>query len=321
MMANMLGAKPSLSVMPAKTFDASPLAVSLACRTNESILVSFQLSIPAAHSTRPGCQMGIGWSDPRLNFTFCRNQPHYMDKLTTLSVSSRREPSAMEYGQFCPIAKASEIIGEKWTILIVREIMMGGSRFSDLQRGLGTISPTLLTRRLTDLEARGMIIKKKIQGRRGFEYFPTESCKELKPILLSLGNWGMRWARSHLTAKDYDVELLMLYLQRSILPEKLPGVETVIRFAFTDMTEKAHWWIVVRHGDVDICDQDPGKDVDLFFTTTVRTMVDIWTGIITYRKAVASDNLSIIGPTGLTNNVTTWMSNSIFTDLPSAREI
>jgi hypothetical protein len=131
----------------------------------------------------------------------------------------------------------------------------------------------------------------------------------------------MRWASSHLTAKDYDVELLMLYLQRSILPEKLPGAETVIRFAFTDMTEKAHWWIVVRHGDVDICDQDPGKDVDIFFTTTVRTMVDIWTGIITYRRAVASDNLSIIGPTGLTNNVTTWMSNSLFTDLPSAREI
>ena len=227
----------------------------------------------------------------------------------------------MEYGQFCPIAKASEIIGEKWTILIVREILMGGVRFSDLQRGLGTISPTLLTRRLTDLEARGMIIRKKIQGRRGYEYFPTESCKELKPILLSLGDWGMRWARTNLVTKDYDVELLMLYLQRSILPENLPGAETVIRFAFTDMTQKANWWIVIRNRDVDICDQDPGKDVDVFFTTTVRTMVDIWTNCTTYRKAVASDKLSIIGPSGLTNNVTAWMSNSIFTDLPSAREI
>ena len=227
----------------------------------------------------------------------------------------------MEYGQFCPIAKASEIIGEKWTILIIREILMGCTRFSDLLRGLGTISPTLLTRRLSDLEARGMIIKKKIQGRRGYEYFPTESCNELKPILLSIGDWGMRWARSNLVAKDYDVELLMLYLQRSILPEKLPGAETVIRFAFTDMTEKANWWIIIRHGDVDICDQDPGKDVDVFFTTTVRVMVDIWTGRTTYRKAVANDNLSIIGPVGLTRNVTDWMSNSIFTDLPSASEI
>ena len=87
------------------------------------------------------------------------------------------------------------------------------------------------------------------------------------------------------------------------------------------MTEKANWWIVIRNRDVDICDQDPGKDVDVFFTTTVRTMVDIWTGSTTYQKAVANDNLSIIGPFGLTNNVTAWMSHRIFTDLPSAREL
>ncbi|MBC8240496.1 MAG: transcriptional regulator [Alphaproteobacteria bacterium] len=227
----------------------------------------------------------------------------------------------MQYGQFCPIAKASEIVGEKWTILIIREVLMGGTRFSDIQRGLGSISPTLLSRRLVDLESRGMLIKKKIQGQRGYEYLATESCKELLPILLSLGNWGMRWARSNLTAKDYDVDLLMLYLQRSLVPDKLPGNETVIRFAFTDMTEKANWWLVVKNGEVDTCDNDPGRDVDIYLTTSVKTMVDIWTNGTTYRKAVAADDLSIIGPLALTNNITNWMNNSIFSDLPSAHEI
>ena len=89
----------------------------------------------------------------------------------------------MEYGQFCPIAKASEIVGEKWTILIIRELLMGSTRFNQLQRGLGLISPTILTKRLAMLVERGMIIRKRIPGQRGFEYHPTEPCKELLPIL------------------------------------------------------------------------------------------------------------------------------------------
>lgn len=228
---------------------------------------------------------------------------------------------AMEYGQFCPIAKASEIIGEKWTILIIREILMGGRRFSDLQRGLGTISPTLLTRRLVELEKRGMIIKKKVQGQKGHEYYATPSCKELLPILLSIGNWGMRWARSNLPTKDYDVELLMLYLQRSILPDNLPDTETIIQFTFTDMTEKANWWLVVNDGKVDTCDKNPGKDIDVYFTTTVKTMVDIWTGLLSYRSALSKDIITIVGTNALARNISTWMDNSPFTDLPSAQEI
>jgi DNA-binding HxlR family transcriptional regulator len=227
----------------------------------------------------------------------------------------------MEYGQFCPIAKASEVIGEKWTMLIIRELLMGGSRFTDLQRGLGTISPTLLTRRLAELEGRGMLIKKKIQGQKGYEYYPTESCKELLPILISLGEWGMKWARTNLTTNDYDVELLMLYLQRSVMPDKLPGAETIIQFTFTDMSDKPNWWLVAKDGVVDICDKDPGKDVDIYFTTTVKTMADVWMGERTYRKVRASGDLSIVGPTGLINDVASWMDGSIFSDLPSAREI
>jgi DNA-binding HxlR family transcriptional regulator len=227
----------------------------------------------------------------------------------------------LQYGQFCPVAKASEIIGEKWTLLIIRELLMGGSRFSELQRGLSLISPTVLTKRLGMLEERGLVIKKKVPGLRGHEYFPTESCKELLPIIEAIGHWGMRWARKNLTASDYDVELLMTYLKRSVVPEKLPGKQTVIRFKFTDIVGMSKWWLMVDEDDVDICVTDPGRDVDLYFTTTVKLMADIWMGDTTYRKAVASGDFRATGLTALLGDISAWMPVSIFADLPSAKEI
>lgn len=227
----------------------------------------------------------------------------------------------MEYGQFCPIAKATEIIGEKWTILIIRELLMGGSRFSELQRGLSQISPTLLSKRLESLTQSGLVLKKRIPGQKGFEYFPTKSCLELLPIIRTLGDWGMRWARSNLTEKDYDVELLMVYLKRSIDPGKLIGKENVIRFKFTDIKKYPNWWLVVMGEEIDICIKDPGKDIDVYFTTSVKTMADIWMGDNNYRKAQREGTLKIVGNTALTQNITSWMSNSIFKDIPSAKEI
>jgi len=227
----------------------------------------------------------------------------------------------MDYGQFCPIAKATEIIGEKWTLLVIRELLMGGTRFNELQRGLSHISPTMLSRRLDSLVEYGLVVKKKIPGQKGFEYFPTKSCQELLPTIKGLGDWGMRWARSNLTEKDYDVELLMVYLKRSIVQDELIGKETVIRFKFTDIEVYPDWWLVVTGDDIDLCVNDPGKDVDVYFTSSVKTMADIWMGDTTYRKAIREGSLKIVGDKNLTNNITAWMANSIFTDLPSAREI
>ena len=227
----------------------------------------------------------------------------------------------MEYGQFCPIAKASEIIGEKWTILIIRELLMGGTRFSELQRGLSLISPTILTKRLNSLTDHGLVLKKKIPGQQGYEYFPTESCKELLPVVRSLGDWGMRWAREHMLDTDYDVELLMLYLQRSIQPDKLIGHETVVHFKFTDLQESPDWWIIATPQEVDVCNKDPGREVDIYITSTVRSMVDVWMGDLPYRKAVNQDLLKVVGPRALTRNIFTWINISMFADLPPADEI
>ncbi len=227
----------------------------------------------------------------------------------------------MEYGQFCPVAKATEVLGEKWTILVIRELLMGATRFNTLQRGLSMISPTILTKRLNALMEQGLVIKKKIPGQKGYEYFPTESCKELVPIIKGLGDWGMKWARGNLRDSDYDVELLMLYLERSIRVDKLVGKETVIRFKFTDLRTAPDWWIVASDNKVDVCTKDPCKEVDVYFTSTVRAFVDVWMGLVPYRKAVRESQIKVIGPDAMTSNIFTWLNMSMFADLPPAAEI
>ena len=227
----------------------------------------------------------------------------------------------MPYNQFCPIAKAMEVLGEKWTLLIIRELLMGSTRFNELQRGLCTISPTVLTKRLTYLEETGLIVRKRIPGQRGFEYFPTDACRELFPVLEQIGVWGMRWVQDQMTDDDYDLELLMLYLERSIQPGQLVGHETVIKFNFTDAKECPEWWCVVAGRQVEVCILDPGKDVDIYFTCTVRLMCELWMQQKSYRQAVADGSLTLVGPKALTRNVEKWLKPSIFAGIPPASKI
>lgn len=219
----------------------------------------------------------------------------------------------MKYGQFCPIAKATEIVGERWTILILRELLMGGRRFNELQRGLGDISPALLTTRLKSLEEQGIVVRRRISGQRGHEYFPTAACDAMMPIIVSLGEWGLCFARDMLAEDDFNVDFLMYYLERSVDPGKLPGSETVVRFTFGDSNQR-NWWLLVTCNEVQICMTPPARDVDVYFTTTVRTMHDVWMGDRTYRDAVAAGDLIIEGAPSLTRNVSSWLRPSVFVD-------
>jgi DNA-binding HxlR family transcriptional regulator len=158
----------------------------------------------------------------------------------------------MRYGQFCPIAKATEILGEKWTVLILRELLMGGRRFGELQRGLGAISPALLTQRLRSLEAQGLLVRRRASGERQAEYFPTEACAALQPVIVGVGEWGLLWARSNLIDEELDIDLLLLYLERSIDPAQLPGRETVIQLSFTDLKGQRDFWLLASGGRVEL---------------------------------------------------------------------
>ena len=218
----------------------------------------------------------------------------------------------MNYGQFCPVAKATEILGERWTILIVRELLMGGRRFTELQRGLGDISPALLTSRLKSLEVQGLVARRRISGQRGYEYCPTAACEALLPSIVSLGEWGLCWARHMLVDEDFDLDFLMFYLERSVDPAMLPGDETVIRFMFTDLADQRDWWLLVKGDSVQVCITPPAREVDVYFATTVRTMHDVWMGDRTYRDAIQTGDLIIEGEIALTRNVSSWLRPSVF---------
>ncbi len=227
----------------------------------------------------------------------------------------------MSYLQFCPVAKASEMLCEKWTLLVIRELLAGGKRFNDFQRGMAAISPTVLTKRLRELETHGLIIRRKIQGQRGYEYFLTEMGLELAPIIQQIGEWGMRWTRGQITDAELDIDLLMLYLERSIDPSRLPGGETTLCFNFTDLDDLPRWWIMVGPQGTDVCTVDPGKEVDIWFNTELRTMVEVWMGDLSYKSAIRDKKLQLVGPAALTNSVSQWMANSVFADIPPATEI
>lgn len=224
----------------------------------------------------------------------------------------------MNYGQFCPIAKATEILGERWTFLIVREFVMGARRFNELQRGLGDISPALLANRLKSMEADGLIVKRKVNGQRSFEYWPTQACEELAPVLIALGQWGLQYARHYLIDADLDPELMMLYLERSVEPSAIIGDKNVIRFTFPDLVERKNWWLLVTDAKVDLCITDPGRDVDVYFHCTLRSMHDVWMGDKSLRDAIRDGEMIVEGDPVLVRSVNKWLRPSIFADAPRA---
>lgn len=222
----------------------------------------------------------------------------------------------MHYGQFCPIAKATEILGERWTILILRELLMGARRFGELQRGLGDISPALLSQRLRSLEGHGLLVRRRSAGLRQHEYAPTEAAAALMPTLLALGEWGLLWARNNVLDDDLDIDLLLLYLERSIDPAPLLGREVVVKLRFDDLREQQDFWLVVRKDRVELCVVDPGRDVDVFIEGSTTTLHDLYMGDRSYRAAIDHGDLSIVGDPSLVRSFGRWFKLSLFADAP-----
>ena len=222
------------------------------------------------------------------------------------------------YGQFCPVAKATEIIGEKWNLLILRELLLGTSRFNDFQRSMSRISPTVLNKRLKQLEDTGIIIKKRLSGQKGYEYRLTPMGKELEPVVEQVAIWGQRWARGQMTDEELDVELLMWDIHRRIQTKSLPDGETVLAFNFSDLDKYKSWWLVVSRDDVDLCTQDPGKDVDLYISTDLRTMAEVWQGDTDLKTALAGERILATGSTQLIRSMADWFGLCVYADVRPA---
>ena len=221
----------------------------------------------------------------------------------------------IEYSQFCPVSKTAEVLGEKWTLLIIRELVLGATRFNQLQRCVPKISPTMLNKRLNELQAQNVIVRKRIPEQRGYEYQLTESGRELFPLILQMAQWGMRWARSDMSDEELNVELLMADIQRRIDCTKLPGGRTVLKFNYTDLDKFSEWWLKVANGEVEICLDDPGHEVDVYFTTDLRTMTEVWMGDVSLHNAKDSGMLKIVGPSVLLKNIKSWFPLYLYADI------
>ena len=220
-----------------------------------------------------------------------------------------------EYGQFCPVAKATEIIGEKWTVLILRELILGSTRYSELQRALSRISPTLLSRRLKMLEEKGLLVRKSLPGQRSAEYHLTACGRELQPLIEHLAVWGMRWARGQMSDSELDVEFLMWDLQRRLQTDKLPGGETVLCFSFDELKKHKTWWLLVNDGEVDLCTENPGREVDLYVNSGVRTLVEIWHGDLDLRLALREQRVRAHGNVHLVRTMAQWLGINPYADV------
>jgi DNA-binding HxlR family transcriptional regulator len=218
--------------------------------------------------------------------------------------------------EFCPIAKAAEIICERWTLLVVRELLLGSRHFNDFQRGLPHLSPGLLTKRLRSLEEAGVLTR--VQGSRGIEYRPTLAGEELRPLVTHAGQWGARWVRSRLLREELNAGSLMWYVHRHFRLDALPPRRIVVHVHFSDEKRLSRWWIVLTPEGGELCMQDPGFDVDVYINTDVRTLTAIYLGDTDLRRAMADRLLTAVGPRDLVRDIHRWFARSRFADVVPA---
>lgn len=216
------------------------------------------------------------------------------------------------YGQFCPVSMASEILCSRWTTLVIRELLCGSTRFTDLRRGVPKMSPALLSKRLKELEQAGVVVvSRKANG--SVEYRPSESGEELRPLIMGLGNWAQRWMESRLSLKNLDPSLLMWDMRRSLNTKLLPERRCTIQFLYPELPEsQKRWWLVVEAGAVDLCNFDPGHELDLLVKSSLRSMTAIWMGLSTIRKEAEGRQLEIEGDPALAGSMQQWLGLSDF---------
>lgn len=225
----------------------------------------------------------------------------------------------MKYGQFCPIAKAAEVLGERWTLLVVRELLSGATSFTELQRGLGQISPSVLSSRIKTLIDVGIIelAPSGLGNARGYRL--TQAGAELAPALESIGVWGSRWVRSRMSRDELDVELLMLHLQRNFDAGAFPLRDAVVAFVFQDLHGAARrWWLLIARGEAELCTAAPGRSPDITLSCRLRTLAEVFNGDVPLADALRSGLLAADGPAKLTRSVPRWLQLSPFAATPPA---
>jgi DNA-binding HxlR family transcriptional regulator len=222
------------------------------------------------------------------------------------------------YSQYCPLAKGAEVFAERWTPLILRELLRGSTTFNDLHRGVPRMSRSLLSNRLKKLEDCGIV--ERLLKNTGTGYKLTPAGRELGPVVTQLGTWAQRWYRSTFRGAELDVGVLMWDIRCTVNAKALPAVRTVVQFIFSDLRANSRtWWLVNEGGEVDLCPVDPGDEPELQICTTLRTMTRVWMGDLTIDAVVRSGDLTILGPQTLRRRLGGWLRLSPYAPVADAR--
>jgi DNA-binding HxlR family transcriptional regulator len=220
------------------------------------------------------------------------------------------------YGQFCTVARAADILCERWTPLVVRELLCGSRRFNDLHRGVPRMSTSLLAQRLHTLEAAGVVQRTAVG--KVWEYGLTEAGEELRPIVMAMGHWGAKWIGSRLRDDELDAGLLMWDIRRFVHVDEFPPYAVVIDFQLHDARPgERQWWLVVENGVVDLCRDDPGRETTLVVEASLRALTEVWSGDQTPSQALASGAIRVLGDERDAKRLWQWLGTSAFA--PSRR--
>jgi DNA-binding HxlR family transcriptional regulator len=221
------------------------------------------------------------------------------------------------YGQFCPVAQALELVGDRWSLLIIRELVSGSRRFGEILNGVRRIPRSLLAARLEQLEEAGLVVR--ASGQNG-EYRPTKAALALEPILMELGAWSRQWAHRQIRDDELDPTLLLWDMQRRIDAAAAPRELVVLRFDFADSRRGvSRYWLKIDHGLGEVCTKNPGLEETLVIETSQRTLIEIWMGHRDFAKAIRSGEVRVRGPAPLARALPSWFRLNVFVERERAR--
>lgn len=223
-----------------------------------------------------------------------------------------------DYGQFCPVSMGTDVLADRWTPLIVRELTLGNTRFNDIARGLPGISRSLLVGRLKHLERKGVVMLWPLPGGRGYEYQLTPAGKDLGGVVVALGQWAVQWLFHEFDANDVDAVTLMWWMHRLVDVEQLPPTRVVVQFDHTAPETKTIW-LVLDRGDASVCMQHPGFEVDVVVTSSTGALAEVFGGFTSWSRAVAAGTITVVGPLRLTKALPRWFLWSPFAPDMQAR--
>lgn len=223
-----------------------------------------------------------------------------------------------QYGQYCPVSLGSEVLADRWTPLILREMVLGSTRFNDIERGLPGISRTLLAQRLRHLERKGVLARRPARSGRGSEYHLTPAGQDLEPVIMAIGEWAVRWMFAEPDPADVDPVAMTWWMHRRVDTSRLPDRRVVIEFNYLGVNATVIW-LVLDRGEPSVCVKHPGFDSDIIVTTDAASFMRVFSGIDTLADARRRGTVAIDGPPALTRAFGSWFLWSPFA--PAVREV